>query len=347
MNQIKEYSEIQAGISMLREKFNFIPDCSNSNGYEICKNAYKEIRKVEINLDKKRKDLGEAARLRLKAVNSEADSINVELLSISSPFKLAKEAYEAEEAAKKERRINAIKEQIAGIERFVSEANGKNSSDISDIIQCVSLIDVAEHFDEFTQDALKTKQSTIDRLSEMMLIAVQRESAELEQRKARIESALVTISNYPMQFFGKTSEEIKNGIDELEQKNLSGFGEQESIARASVEVAMSQLNQMLEMAIRNEDILAKEAAQKAEQDRIASEAQANTQVEARPSFDETFNKVFEEEVQSNKVQATTVKALSLTRENLIEAVSVYFNINNVEAEAHLVNAFDSAQEVAA
>lgn len=347
MNQIKEYSEIEAGISALRDKFNFVPDCSTKSGYSECKNAYKEVRAVEISLDKKRKELGEAARDHLKAVNSQADAIDAELKMISSPFKIAKEEYDAREAEKEAQRISDIHAQIAGIENFVAEARGKSSSEISDIVQCVSLIDVSEGFDEFTQDALKAKQKTIDSLSESMLLAVQKESAELEQRKARIESALVTISNYPMQFFGKTSEEIKNGIDELEQKNLSGFGEQESIARASVEVAMSQLNQMLEMAIRNEDILAKEAAQKAEQDRIASEAQANTQVEARPSFDETFNKVFEEEVQSNKVQATTVKALSLTRENLIEAVSVYFNINNVEAEAHLVNAFDSAQEVAA
>ena len=182
-NTIKEYSKIEAGIAELTKEYSDVKDCSTDAGLKACKKDYKEVRSFEIKLDKKRKDLGEEARKRLDAINSEAKSIDARLKEISAPHKEAYEAREAEIKAAEEKRVNDIREQINGITVFLTQAESADSESITGIIEAVDMIDVSEHFEEFTQEALKTKQDVIARLGEMLQGKLQQEETE----RARIQ----------------------------------------------------------------------------------------------------------------------------------------------------------------
>ena len=176
---------IEAGIAELSEKYADVKDCSNDSGLKACKKDYKEVRKFEIELDKKRKDLGEAARKHLDLINSEAKGIDSRLKVISLPHKQAFEAREAEIKATEEKRVSDIKEQIASITAFLNDAHNASADDITGMIEAVDMIDVSECFEEFTQEALKTKNDVMGKLGETLQTKLQQE--ELERARIKQE----------------------------------------------------------------------------------------------------------------------------------------------------------------
>ena len=149
MSEIKQYSEVEAKISEISKNYSVVPDVSTGGGLKLCKKQYKEVRKYEIDLEKKRKSLGEDARNHLTLINGEAKRIDGLLVEISAPFKNALEGRELEIEQAEENRIKGIRDQINQVHGFIQDAQGQNPDGISAIIEALD-----KYYEQFHAESL-------------------------------------------------------------------------------------------------------------------------------------------------------------------------------------------------
>jgi len=184
--EIKQFNVIDAAIAQLTKDYNHLPECSTDEGFEQAKTDYKVIRRFEIDLEEKRNKLLESSRKKIKTITAEARGIDDRLKKISSPFKSAIDIRKEEIKEEEAKRIADLKAVIAGFQNFVSDAIGKTSVEMSEIIESVDNIDVDECFDEFQAEARETLNSVKAKLSEMLALKVH---AEIDEKKAADQKA--------------------------------------------------------------------------------------------------------------------------------------------------------------
>jgi hypothetical protein len=283
---IKAYSKIEAGIAALQQQYSHRPDCSTTAGFEQCKKDYRSIRKVETSLEKERKIQGEEARKHVALVNTEAKAIQEQLETISEPFKNARDDHQEKVDKKEADRVAGIKERIQGINNFVLEAHGTDSEGVSGIIESIDLIDCADNFDEFTAEALKTKQEVLEQLGQILQQKAQAEAAERDrlaaeqgrleaERKAAIDQRINNLRMIPLDYMNKTSKEISAKIDSLMGHVIPAeeFGDRYQEAAGARTQVIEQLGVAFDQAVKLEEAEQIKADQ-AEFDRRAAEAEA-------------------------------------------------------------------------
>jgi len=182
--EIKEYSAIDKGIGAMTRKYKIVPGCETKDGFEDCKKQHREIRKVYTALENKRKELKAPLVDQAKLLDSEAKAIVGRLDVISIPFKDAIDNRKEELATIEAKRVADLNAEIEGMKAFVSEAIGKTSTQIAEIIEAVDLIEVDEHFEEFQSDARETLIYTKTKLAEMLSASIQRELSDKETAEA-------------------------------------------------------------------------------------------------------------------------------------------------------------------
>jgi hypothetical protein len=257
MAKIKEYSKIEACIANLKTQYATVPDVSTEKGLADCKKMYREVRKVEINLDNKRKDLNSDAQAHIKKVNDEAKRIDGLLKEISAPFKAAADKRDAEIKEAEAKRVKEIHDEIAGIRAFSQEAIGKNAQEISDILEAVDLIDCKDGFDEFTAEALTAVDETKQALTDLLHAALEKEAQEEAQRKIdaerlqlRIQESINKLQMIPVDFIDSDAAAIDTEISRLEsyEPPFEEFGERQSEAAAVVASVLEKLQNMRSLA---------------------------------------------------------------------------------------------------
>jgi len=242
-NEIVQYSEIEAAISELSTQYAIVPDCGTDGGLKLCKKQYREVRKYETRLEEKRKDLGVKARKSLANISDEAKRIDGLLKVISAPFKSAFEIRELEIKEAEERRIASIKSRIRGMKDFLVEAQSLTSEGIPSIIEAVDMINCAENFDEFIDEALRTKQDVVARLGEMLSSKMNAEEVERQRLDNEITQRINEIRLSPSNYIGFSSEDIGSNIETLQELpiTIEEFGERQKEAISAIELSISQL----------------------------------------------------------------------------------------------------------
>jgi hypothetical protein len=263
---IKAYSAIEAGIAALQQQYSHQPDCSTTAGFEQCKKDYRSIRKVETSLEKERKIQGDEARKHVALVNTEAGHIQELLRDISGPFKKARDVRQEQIDKDEADRVSGIKERILNIALFINEAHNTNSEGVSAIIESIDLIDCADNFDEFTAEALKTKQDVLEQLGQILQQKAQAEAAERDRLaaeqgrleaecKAAIDQRINTLRMIPIDFMSKTVKEIGDKIDSLNKYSIPAeeFGDRYDEAVGAKQKVISQLGASLQQAVKLEE----------------------------------------------------------------------------------------------
>ena len=261
--EIKAYNPIFAAINGLREKYSYIPDCSTDEGLKQVKEDYRTVRKVEINLESKRKDLGETARKKLNSINDEAKIIDSKIKEISAPLKLAFEKREAEIKEKEKQRKDDIQAKINNLRTF-ENTEGMNSAAISAVIEAVEEIDCSQGFFEFTESALITKKKVQEVLGKALNDALLQEQLAVERKKlkeeaeaqaeqlrinelkAKAQERLNNLIMIPSSMFGKSSLVINQKITLLGSYEVKEdeFGELFNQANVTKEQVIQQLGVM-------------------------------------------------------------------------------------------------------
>ena len=275
--KIKEYSAIEAGIGKLRATYKTVPDCHSEKGLDLCKKNYRDIRKVETAIEKRRKDINEEAQERIKLVNSEAKRVTALVQEISGPFKIARDKRIADLELEEEKRVAGIHEEIRNLKCFIGEAHETDSEGVSSLIECVKLIDCSISFDEFTQEAVKTQKEVLDHLGSILQSKLTTEAAERDraaaeerQRELDIQERINNIRMIPTSLFGRSSADLTEKREELAVKIVSSseFGDRGIEANAARELAIDHLTNMIDQA----DIIEKATIKRDEEARESADA---------------------------------------------------------------------------
>lgn len=179
----KEVNLTEQGLAELTEtKRGLVIDVSTKSGFTLARKERTErnklidqVKRVAIDtktsIDNKRKEI--------------TDSISVIFEPIVNAFEAEdlRQKQEKERLAKlEESRISGIQEQIKGIRNFSANLYGKTSEELSGIIEAVDMIDVAESFAEFTQDAMFVKKETLSELNVALSGAIQSEQLAADRK---------------------------------------------------------------------------------------------------------------------------------------------------------------------
>lgn len=186
----KEVNLTEQGLAELTEtKRGLVIDVSTKSGFTLARKERTErnklidqVKRVAIDtktsIDNKRKEI--------------TDSISVIFEPIVNAFEAEdlRQKQEKERLAKlEESRISGIQEQIKGIRNFSVNLYGKTSEELSGIIEAVDMIDVAESFAEFTQDAMFVKKETLSELNVALSGAIQSEQLAADRKALDDEKA--------------------------------------------------------------------------------------------------------------------------------------------------------------
>jgi hypothetical protein len=260
------FDKIEAGFAELKANYSHAPDCSTTKGLEQCKKDYRAVRKVETAIENERLEQGKAAQSHLKEVKKRAESLDSRAKEISEPFKTARDEREIYLKEQEQIRVDGIKERILNIALFINEAHNTNSEGVSAIIESIDLIDCADNFDEFTAEALKTKQDVLEQLGQILQQKSQAEAAERDrlaaeqgrleaERKAAIDQRINTLRMTPIDFMNKTSKEISAKIDSLKSYVIPAedFGDRYNEAVGAQSQVIEQLGMALQQAVKLEE----------------------------------------------------------------------------------------------
>lgn len=270
---VAEFSQTEAALSILREKYSEVPSLDSKENYELVKAACSELTGYRTSLEAARKRIKEPYLDAGRIIDAEAKRITAELVKLEDPMKKAKKEYDDRERKATEARLKRLDEKVEYIRSSVERARGKDSDTIAQIIQEVDETDTTKDFYERTMEAGKARAEALERLTEIFTERVEYEKAQEELQEARekeaaeklkreVEDRLTKLRGIPMELFGQPAARIRQKLKSLEtyQVPKDQFGERwEEAVQAKAKV-QDQLAQMLEQA---------EIVEKAEQDKAA------------------------------------------------------------------------------
>lgn len=191
MKELINYNVTDQAIADLAQKYATMPSAITEEGYKANKEGHKEVRAIEISIDKKRKELNQEAQDHIKKVNNVAKELTGRLEKIRLPMT---EAVQKEDNAKaeaerleKERKIN-IENRLNRMVFIVGECLGGSSEQIKKTISKIEEINTDEGFDEYEQQAIDAKDSTLIKLREMLenIEAKERQDKEIAELRAKL-----------------------------------------------------------------------------------------------------------------------------------------------------------------
>jgi|GEM_PF-1392242 len=173
-----------------------------------------------------------------------------------------------EEAARiaKEREafLNKQRQEIAQMHDFTEQCKNQSSQFIADTIEAVDLVDTEAFDKELIHEAIDTKKNILEALNNMYQAAKAAEAVEAEREQLRIQQEAIAqqerlqkqaqeieqrinnLRNDPMNYFGKSSQEVMARIQQLENFTPSEekFGDRTNEVTQVLAQVIQQLTMM-------------------------------------------------------------------------------------------------------
>lgn len=195
---LKKYDLSPESVSeMVKEYHELAVVEGDIKSYKTVRAACTKLVHVRTAVDKRRKDLGEAARQEIKDINSAAKMLLEPLVPLEERFKAEMKAEDDRKAAIKEEkerlereRIQAIQEKITHIRTQAINANGRPSDEIAKILDhLVNLEITEEEYQEFRESAITAADETYDAVNKALKDrqAWEKEEAERKAEAERLE----------------------------------------------------------------------------------------------------------------------------------------------------------------
>ena len=192
-SSLAEYSEIDAGIDALRQKYEGrVYDVTTTAGMKDAKIARAEVRGQRTELEKIRKAIKAPVIDRGRLIDSEAKRINAVLLEIEDPINVLIREQEAARAAEKagreaaeRRRVEDIQDRINELRFLLSEYHP--TEDIKEWWDKLAETHIDDTYGEFQSRALEVLEAEKQKCGEAMRAAFVRENAE-QRAKASLKA---------------------------------------------------------------------------------------------------------------------------------------------------------------
>lgn len=178
----QELNLTEQGFAALAEqKKGLVIDVSNEAGFKLARKERVERNGIIKNIDRIAIDSKNAIDEARKDLASRVTKIYAPTVVAFENEDAKRKAKAEEDRIKEEERISGIRANIQSIKGMVSQAKGKNASEIGDIIESVDLIDPADNFAEFTQDAIQAIRETLLELNGLLSTAILKEQMDKER----------------------------------------------------------------------------------------------------------------------------------------------------------------------
>lgn len=186
---IVEYSQTDAALASLREKYLAIPDANTEEGYAFLKDGIKELTGLRTKLEAARKAAKEPHLQAGRILDAEAKRITAELVALEDPMKVAKKEVDDRVERERQERIARLQKKVDAIVAMPSQVRGKSSQEITDMLDRVGEIDATHDFYDLTKEAVAARQTALDELTQMLGDRLEFEVAEEARQKAEAERA--------------------------------------------------------------------------------------------------------------------------------------------------------------
>ena len=186
--KIVKYDEFEQKLDELKDQANFLPDVTTKEGYDKSKKIHTNLRKVENNIEKIRKDEKKYWLEGSRQVDAQAKALMEKIADFRLPHT---EAYQELDKLKKEREQKRQDDLIARVEyiRNLPESMVDASSD--EVLLAMEDMKKEEcvGFDEFYEQALKARNKTRNELAKIFAYKKKEEAEAEELEQLRKEKA--------------------------------------------------------------------------------------------------------------------------------------------------------------
>lgn len=313
--EIAVFTKTQKDLVTFEQDFKIIPDASTADGYAFVKSACSVLTTARTKIESARKKAKQPLLDAGKKIDADAKAITERIVVLEEPMKAQKKIQDDKEAIAKAERIAKLKKEVDKIAQYVDQAKGLPSADILKVIESVKSIDTSSGYYDLTAEATQSQADTLTTLGEMYASQFSYEDQETQRIEAeeknhqllhdqRINDKLNNLRNMPMEFFGKSAQEIRDKIFVLEEdqpKETNFFDRTEEAVTALAQV-ISQLRMMLAQAEQIEAIQASSEAIKQEIKEI---------MDFKPEEELTFIKPVKAEPKGNEEELARLKSIAI------------------------------------
>ena len=183
----------------------------------------------------------------LKKITGSKKRVEDEFKKIRAEVLRPRDEWQAEQDRIESERVAGIKQRIENIRRLGDFTDNDTKEQLSDKIEVLNGIDASQGFEEFYWDATNAIKEQIARLHDRIIAVAQEAQRKEEQARLQLERDINEIKQYPLCYIGRTSDEIKDGKENLNKRSYVTFNGREEI-KSAVNDANEQLDKMIEQA---------------------------------------------------------------------------------------------------
>ena len=183
----------------------------------------------------------------LKKITGSKKRVEDEFKKIRAEVLRPRDEWQAEQDRIESERVAGIKQRIENIRRLGDFTDNDTKEQLSEKIEVLNGIDASQGFEEFYWDATNAIKEQIARLHDRIIAVAQEAQRKTEQEKLKLERDINEIKQYPLCYIGRTSDEIKDGKENLNKRSYVTFNGREEI-KSAVNDANEQLDKMIEQA---------------------------------------------------------------------------------------------------
>lgn len=299
MSEIVEYSQTEAALVELREKYARSYEVHTTEGMKEANEARLTVKRYRTSLEAKRKELKEPALRRCQEIDSEAKRITAELLKIEEPIDAAikaEERREHDEKVKAERELAAHADMLIRAETALRSAlfslAMKSSTEIATVIKKVNAT-------KWPEEVVAVRDEVLGQMESLRARTTEREQDDERREAERAELAQLR------------AEYERTESDRLAKVEAEAYAERDRI-NAEARAAAKKVEQL-------------EAIAQAERDRLDSEAAATrTKEDSARREQQRRDTNAREELEAAEREAETERCRRLdARAMLAEFVRLY------------------------
>lgn len=289
---IVKYKVTDASITELREQYSIIPRIETNAELKSLKKDITVIRTLRTSVETTRKELKKDALEYGRRVDTEANRIKAELLSIEKPMKDEQLRYEAKAKAEREEKARIERERVLKIHEQLSKYDGliiscatHSSAQIERVLHSLNEPDDFD-YQEFAEQHTAVLAATMEKLGELLGASREREQKEAEAAERERLETLAAIERERLAAIErealaeerrKLAEEKKKAREELDRIEVEHKAGRERLA------AVEREKREKEAEEREAQLAEQEAAQRAtaERERLESVAAIKAVAEQR------------------------------------------------------------------
>ncbi len=269
MEQLKAFDKVLADAQEIKEKGNFLPDCSTKEGYQASKDfVLKTTTPARTALAKAHKEAKAFYLEGGRTVDAKKNELMAMLEEAQTPHQLAYKAVDDEKKRIKEAKETAIQDGFDLLNGYAQQALGQTSSFIDGLMDdCGSFDFDPDVFGKTLPEITAVQTKVMGQLTDAYTQALQLEQYEQKQKEMNDKLAAI-----------EAKEQEQREAEEAQQREIDQAAQREQM-RLEAEQAAAAETERLRLEAEQAKIDATNQAAQAETDRLAREEQVKAEAE--------------------------------------------------------------------